>query len=128
MVEKALNSNWNKLGFSNHLEVLNIVQKENLIPFQIYCSVMPEHPEWESLHIFRGNLGKKSEEFQFRLYISDKYKGDRFDKSLWGCAKSYRESTKQEKHWLKECIRLNKFITFEEVMETFNKKINYEIW
>ena len=33
--------------------------------------------------------------------------------------RTYRLATSEEKHWLLECIKLNKFITFEEAMKTF---------
>jgi len=39
-----------------------------------------------------------------------------------------RESTPQEKHWLKECIRLDKGIPFPKAMETFNGEPTYEIY
>lgn len=37
----------------------------------------------------------------------------------WSCDKNIRLATPEEKHWLNECIRLNKFITKEEAMTTF---------
>ena len=33
--------------------------------------------------------------------------------------RTYRLATSEEKHWLLECIKLNKFISYEEAMKTF---------
>jgi hypothetical protein len=32
-----------------------------------------------------------------------------------------RHATSEEKHWLNECIRLNKYISKEEALKTFNQ-------
>lgn len=37
----------------------------------------------------------------------------------WGADKNIRLATTEEKHWLDECIRLNRYISKEEAMNTF---------
>jgi hypothetical protein len=39
-----------------------------------------------------------------------------------------RESTLGEKHWLNECIKANKFISYEEAMKTFTQKFETGKW
>lgn len=44
----------------------------------------------------------------------------------WSCNKNIRLATANEKHWLNECIRLNKFITKQEAMKTFPDAIRID--
>lgn len=59
---------------------------------------------------FRGNA----------IYIS---KDEDFNKDESWCyeaiGRTYRLASSEEKHWLNECIKLDKFITFEEAVKTF---------
>jgi len=48
-------------------------------------------------------------------YFKESSKGTRCNNSV-----NIRLATPEEKHWLNECIRLDKFITKEKAMETFN--------
>lgn len=44
-----------------------------------------------------------------------------FEKDVQLSCNNLRLATPEEKHWLNECIRLNKFITKQEAMKTFTK-------
>jgi len=35
---------------------------------------------------------------------------------------NFRNTTLEEKHWLNECIRLNKYISFDEAMKTYTNQ------
>ena len=88
---------------------------EDLVKGAIYCSLMSDKPQWESLHLYHGN-GENM--FKYRLYIHSSYKGnDKFDKSDWGKCTSnqYRLATSLEKKWLKTCIKQDKFIEQSEL-------------
>lgn len=121
MVKESLNSNWNRLGFTNHLEALNMIRKEDLKIGEIYC-----HEEWITRFIgFDGSYIKEGGSIDENHF----YKTS----PNWGSITSFlskdiRIATNKEKHHLLECIKLNKFISFEEAIKTFNKEINYEIY
>jgi len=57
---------------------------------------------------------------------------DQFDNYSKECCTSsivtLRESTLGEKHWLNECIKANKFISYEEAMKTFTQKFETGKW
>lgn len=98
--------------------------EENLVIGEIYYTIMPEHLQWESLHLCTNKDSKN--QFSYRLYVSDDCKSNRFNTCFWCFTKDieYRLATSEEKHWLNECIKANKFIPFNELK--FNKI--YELW
>lgn len=125
--------------FNNYFDkVLNnqkIYNFKDLVDGEVYRSIMPSNPEWESLHLKVPN-----KVFKYRLYVSDKFTcpKSKFNKDIWGVTKDnkYKLATLEEKKWLNVCIKQNKFIfksdlnlyddkTFD--LKSENNKFNFKV-
>jgi len=64
-------------------------------------------------------LNKEGTPFYLRLKTDNTIKYETLYKSGRFVYDNVRLATSEEKHWLNKCIKLDKFITFEEAMKTF---------
>ena len=64
-------------------------------------------------------LNKYGTGFNLNLKTDNTIKSKRLYKNGVFVYNNMRLATPEEKHWLNECIKLDKFITFEEAMKTF---------
>jgi len=99
---------------------MEYIKKEELIIGEIYY--VSTNNFWMIGLVTKSNNGDNSYD-SFRgnaTYIS---KDEDFNKDESWCYEAigriYRLASSEEKHWLNECIKLDKFITFEEAMKTF---------
>lgn len=97
-----------------------ILKYKDLKIGEVYLSIMPKNPQWESLHLCVNNSKFK---LKNRLYISSDYQffcvGEygKHDYDL------YRKATPHEKQWFELCVEQNKFIPMPE----FKNQL-YELW
>lgn len=80
--------------------------------------------------LFIYTCGKSGEQI-FNQFICSSLTKKEFRSAPNGSCYSWsnlRESTPQEIHWLKECIKVGKGIYFEDAMKTFNGEPQYEIY
>lgn len=72
---------------------------------EIYLSIMPNNPEWESLFL----CYTKNDIFKLkgRLYISDLHKRNRFSNLIFGISNNdlYKKATNKEKIWFNTCLK-----------------------
>lgn len=94
----------------------NIVQRIELLKDEIYIQDLTD--DGKTVYLFKHKNNKA-------LNINAKiFYGSWSDNSLKGI---FYEATDKEKHWLNECIKLNKYVSFEETMETYINYNNLEL-
>jgi hypothetical protein len=79
----------------------------------------------DGLYIFKCKKSKTTD-YSYRVDINAFNKNNYF--GLGGkIEKSIKLANEQEKHWLNECIRQDKFISYEESQKTFQKPFKFNI-
>ena len=101
---------------------MEYIKKEELKDGEIYY-VSTTYGFWMIGLVTKSNNGDNScDSFRGNATYIDKEEEELIKDSSWcyeAFDRTYRLATSEEKHWLNEAIRLNKFITFEEAMKTF---------
>ena len=101
---------------------MEYIKKEELKDGEIYY-VSTTYGFWMIGLVTKSNNGDNScDSFRGNATYIDKEEEELIKDSSWcyeAFDRTYRLATSEEKHWLNEAIRLNKFITFEEAIKTF---------
>ena len=88
---------------------MEYIKKEELKDGDIFVSQMSHH------HF----LNKYGTGYSLHLNLDNTIKNQVLYRNGGFAYNNMRLATSEEKHWLNECIKLDKFITFEEAMKTF---------
>ena len=101
---------------------MEYIKKEELKDGEIYY-VSTTYGFWMIGLVTKSNNGDNScDSFRGNATYIDKKEEELIKDSSWcyeAFDRTYRLATSEEKHWLNTCIKLDKFITFEEAMKTF---------
>ena len=101
---------------------MEYIKKEELKDGEIYY-VSTTYGFWMIGLVTKSNNGDNScDSFRGNATYIDKEEEELIKDSSWcyeAFDRTYRLATLEEKHWLETCIKVDKFITFEEAMKTF---------
>lgn len=84
-----------------------------------YYQCIKEHTEY----VFKYKKSKKFEKCEYFAFLSNYHTGW-FNTNDWADCKgeNLEIANDENKHWLNECIKANKFIPYEEAIKTFKPK------